>query len=147
MLLAATAAGLTCAVLAIVGLGPRVVPIVAMVLLAALVMGAVEDLHDDETPPWPQPPPAAPTAGNDRQLAAYVRMLESDETAAIPGPRTREVLRRLCDERLARRHRLVRTDPAARELLGDDLADLLDGPPRRIGRRRLDAHLRRIEAL
>jgi hypothetical protein len=74
-------------------------------------------------------------------------MLESNETATVPKSRTRDALCRLCEERLARKHRLARTDPAARELLGDDLADLLAGPPRRIGRRRLDAYLRRIEAL
>lgn len=144
---AAVVTALTSAVLAVVGLGPRVVPIAALVFVVVLVMGALQDTHSEEVPEWPKPPAWESVLGSERHLAAYVRMLESNETSAFPEPRTRDSLRRLCDVRLARKHRLVRTDPAARELLGDDLSALLDGPPRRIGRRRLDAYLQRIESL
>jgi hypothetical protein len=147
LILGAGAAALSCAVLGLVGLGPRVAPIAALVFVVVLVLGAVQDTHGGEVPPWPDPAPPDTPAGGERHLAAYVRMLESNETAASPEPRTRDALRRLCDVRLARKHRLSRADPAARELLGDDLVALLDGPPRRIGRARLDAALRRIESL
>lgn len=147
LILAAVVTALTCAVLALVGLDPRVVPIGAVVFVVVLVPGALQDAHGEEIPEWPKPSAWESVPGSDRHLAAYVRMLESNETSAFPEPRTRDSLRRLCDVRLARKHRLVRTDPAARELLGDDLSALLDGPPRRIGRRRLDAYLQRIESL
>lgn len=151
LVVGAAGAVLTCAVLAALGLGPRLLPVGALVLLGVLVVGAVRDAGagggEAGESGWPEPPPRVTGRGSDRHLAAYVRMLEGAETADVPDSRTRDELRRLCDARLARRHRLTHADPEARALLGDDLADLLVAPPRRIGRRRLDAHLRRIEAL
>jgi len=127
--------------------GPRAVPLALLVLVTVFVLGAAYDAMAEHGPVWPDLRPRVTTPGSDRSLAAYVRLLESNETSSTADPRLRDLLRRLTDERLARRHGLARTDPAARELLGRDLLTFLDGPPRKPSRRQLDDHLRRIEAL
>jgi hypothetical protein len=94
-----------------------------------------------------EPQQSVRPAGADLQLGAYVRLIESHLTSATADPALRDRLAVLCDERLARRHGLTRDDPAARDLLGDALLADLAAPPRRLGRREIEAHLTRIEQL
>lgn len=131
----------------IAGQGPRLVPIALLVAVAILALGAAYDAMVEHGATWPELRPRVTTPGSDRALAAYVRLLESDATSASADTRLRDLLCRIADERLDRRRGLTRSDPGARELLGTDLLDLLDGPPRKVSRRQLDDHLRRIEAL
>ena len=86
-------------------------------------------------------------AGGDVKLASYVRLIENNLTARVPDRNVRDRLARLCDERLERRHGLVRGDPRADELLGADLVQALSGPPRRFGATEIDHYLTRIEEL
>ena len=123
----------------------RLALVVALVAAISLV---VEDNVVDSGLPWTADPERPMlVAGADAHLASYVRMVESHLTAAAPDAALRDRLRALCDERLARRRGLSREDPAARELLGEDLLADLAAPPRRLTRARIDDHLRRIEEL
>lgn len=135
-------------VLGLIGDAPRVVPLAGIVLVIAAVGGAIYDALAWHGPTWPAPAPApSTTPGRDRHLAVYERILDSNATSDVPDERLRDSLRRLVDLRLEQRHGLTRDDPMAADLLGQDLLRLLAAPPRRVSRRELDAHLRRIEEL
>ncbi|MGZ4446313.1 MAG: hypothetical protein ACXVWZ_10240 [Nocardioides sp.] len=120
-------------------------------LLVALGVTAAWLLRDalvDAGPDWEVPRSTTPVPrGADHRLASYVRLVEGHLTASSPDGALRDRLATLCDQRLGRRHGLHHTDPEARALLGPDLADDLQGPPRRLTRRRVEDHLRRIEEL
>jgi hypothetical protein len=122
-----------------------------LLLVVVVVLGSVLVLLDtmvDSEPGWDvEPVRPMIVTGGDQGLSSYVRMIEGNLAAATPDASLRDRLRRLCDERLQRRHGLTRDDPRARELLGPDLIDDLAGPPRRFSRARIDDHLRRIEEL
>lgn len=134
-------------VLSLIGDAPRVVPLAGIVLVIAAVGGAIYDALTWHGPTWPAPAPAPSTPGRDRHLAVYERILDSNATSDVPDERLRDSLRRLVDLRLEQRRGLTRDDPTAADLLGPDLLRLLAAPPRRVSRRELDAHLRRIEEL
>ena len=59
----------------------------------------------------------------------------------------RDRLADLAAARLRQRHGVGLRDPAARDLLGSEVADLLTGPPRRLGRGEIETAVRRIEGL
>lgn len=136
------------AVLALLGYGPRALPVAVLGLVAVLALGAAYDAVVWHGPRWPQPGELSPVrSGSDRHVAAYQRLLDSNATAKVPDERLQDLLGRLVDLRLEQRHGLTREDPEAAGLLGRDLLALLNGRPRRVPSRELDAHLRRIEAL
>ncbi|MFC5178362.1 hypothetical protein [Nocardioides taihuensis] len=122
-----------------------------LLLVVVVVLGSVVVLIDtmvDSEPGWDVEPLRPMTVpGSDHGLSSYVRTIEGHLSAASPDAALRDRLRRLCDERLQRRHGLTRDDPRARDLLGDDLLDDLAGPPQRLSRARIDDHLTRIEEL
>lgn len=134
-------------VLSLIGDAPRLVPLTGILLVIAAVGGAIYDALAWHGPTWPVPSSAPSAPGRDRHLAVYERILESNATSDAPDERLRDSLRRLVDLRLEQRRGLTRDDPMAADLLGPDLLRLLSAPPRRVSRRELDAHLRRIEEL
>lgn len=135
-------------VLTVFDFAPDHLRLALLVTLAVAVAGLLTDSIADEGPVWRVEPmgTGAPTA-TDPHLASYVRILESHLTARTADIALRDRLAALCDERLARRHSLTRADPAAEPLLGTELIRDLAGPPRRLRRDEIEAHLRRIEEL
>lgn len=123
---------------------------VRLALLVALAVAVAGLLLDSlaEGPVWyVEPMGTGGVTATDPHLASYVRILESHLTARTADTALRDRLASLCDERLARRHALTRDDPAAEALLGSALLHDLAGPPRRLRREEIDAHLKRIEEL
>lgn len=144
-LLSLTALG---ALLRLLEIDPDVVRLSLAVTLVLAVAWLVADVLG--TPPaiWttvgrhPVRPPGA-----DPVLASYLRVLEHHEDAGHPTPALQDRLGEIARHRLAGRHGLTLTDPAARELLGPELTDALTGPVRRLRRSDLVAYLDRLEQL
>jgi len=134
-------------VLAATGHDLHPVEITLLVAVGALVVALVIDFGGRAQAAWPQQRPETPLVPVERRLAAYARMIESNQTARRPDALVRDLLRGLVDERLDRRHGLTRADPAAADLLGPELLAVLDGPPVLIRPARLSAYLDRIESL
>jgi hypothetical protein len=124
------------------------VQIALLVALGVMVLGLLLELDAEPRPRWPsREDRAAPVAVVERELASYARLVERDRRATVPDPWLRQIVGRVADERLRRRHGLQRSDPRAADLLGRDLLDFLDGPPRRTDPAQLAAYLDRIESL
>lgn len=135
------------AVLAVTGHDLHPVEVALLAAVGVLVIAVGLQLEAEPRSLWAVRDPEVVQPPVERRLAAYARMIESNQTARQPDPLVRDLLRRIADERLDRRHGLTRADPAAVPLLGLDLLSVLDGPPRRITPHRLSAYLDRIEAL
>jgi hypothetical protein len=135
-------------VFSLVGFAPDHLRLLLVMSLGFAVVVLLLDALNDDGPGWDDDPVRSMIVpGHDQRLAGYVRMLDSHLTARTPDAALRDRLRALCDERLARRRGLSRTDPAARELLGHDLLQDLADTPRRLSREQISRHLERIEKL
>jgi hypothetical protein len=85
--------------------------------------------------------------GADRRVGVYAGILESHRTSAEPDANLRDRLADLTDRRLLQRLGLTRSHPTAREILGEDLLAVVEGPPRRLTTNEVDRLIRRIEEL
>ena len=121
------------------------------VLLVSVAGGAVAAVllgTQSTSPTWERryDRPTVPS-GQDVRTSTYVRVLESNRSAATAEPALRERLRTLTAQTLAVRHGVRPDDPAARAHVGPRLAAVLDGPARRLSVAELDACLDEIEGL
>lgn len=135
------------AVLAVTGHDLHPVEVTLLAAVGVLVVAVGLQLESEQRSLWPEHHPEPVQVPVERRLATYTRMIESSQTARQVDPLVRDLLRRIVDERLDRRHGLTRADPAAAPLLGLELLSVLDGPPRRITPDRLSTYLDRIEQL
>lgn len=112
------------------------------------VLGLVFDALSDGGASWEvvveQP---SVRTGGDPRLARYVSLLEAHRAARSRDTALRDRLAALADQVLRQRHGVPRDDPAAAELLGPELAAVLDGEPRRLQPAEIDRYLTRIEEL
>jgi hypothetical protein len=123
----------------------RLVLVVAVVVAAA---GLVVDAAQVESIRWHVTPERGDQQGSaDPRTAAYLRILESHLTAREPGSALRDRLGDLADQVLHLRHGLSRNDPAATAILGPELHQVLNEPPRRLGVDEIHRCVRRIEEL
>jgi hypothetical protein len=127
---------------------PRPLHLALLVTVCLAVAWLVADVLGDLGPNWDvQGTTAWSYEGQDARIATYLRVLEGHVTSGTPDGNLRDRLAVLADRRLAQHHGLRRGDQAARELLGPDLLDVLEGPPRRLRVAEIDRHVRRIEEL
>jgi len=127
---------------------PDAVRLALLVATCVAVLGLVIDALSDGGVSWhvEVERPSVRERGDPR-LAAHLRLLEAHEAARSPDPALRDRLGTLADRVLAQRHGLNRADPRAMDLLGAELAGVLDGPPRRLTPSEIDHCLTRIEEL
>lgn len=85
--------------------------------------------------------------GQDAGLSSMIHALENHLTSQTPNDGLRLRLVAATEPRLRRRHGVGLSDPASRDLLGEDLHDFLTGRRRRLKRGQLRRHVERIEGL
>ena len=83
----------------------------------------------------------------DPRTASYLRILESHLSAREVDGALRHRLRELTDQTLRARHDLDLDDPRAAELLGAELARVLDRPALPLDPDQIERCVRRIEEL
>jgi hypothetical protein len=148
--LAATALVFGLAWLLLTGLdvGPRPGHLLLLVALGMVVLALVNLSVVSEGPDWSVDtvqPVVAP--GQDTRLAMYSRVIGGHLDSRDVDPVLRDRLAALAAVRLRQRHGLGMHDPAAADLLGREVADILTGPPRRLSRAQIEACVRTIEEL
>ena len=128
--------------------GPDALRLALLVATCVGVLGLVLDTLSDPGPSWTveveQP---SSRAVGDPRLGRYVGLLEAHLSARSDDAALRDRLGALTDQVLRQRHGIRLDDPRAIELLGPDVADVLTGPPRRLGLAEIDRCLTRIEDL
>lgn len=129
-------------------LHPDALRLALLVAACAALLSLVSDALGATAPPWPleadlQPLPAL----GDPRLARDVGVVESHLAARGTDRALRERLGVLSDQALRQRHGLGRHDPAAADLLGPYLTEVLDGPPRPLGLADIERCLTTIEEL
>jgi hypothetical protein len=135
-------------VLVLTDFQPRPVPLVLLCLVAAAMAWTVFEVLEDDSLTWDIPIESTTwERARDPRYATYVRLIESNLTARTPDRAVQDRLAQIADRTLRLRHGLGRADPAAHELLGPDLAEVLDGPARRLPLTELDRCLTKIEEL
>jgi len=148
--LAATAVVYGASWLLLTGLGtqPRLGPLLLLVALVMAVLALVNINLTSEGPSWevhPSQPLTEP--GQDARLGMYVRVISGHLDAKTVDPSLRDRLADLASAQLRQRHGVGLREPAAAELLGREVTDLLTGPPRRLSRGEVEAAVRSIERL
>ena len=136
------------ALLYALGVDPRPGPLLLLVALVMAVLALVNINLVSDGPSWDvhsSQPVTEP--GQDARLGMYTRALSGHLDAKTVDPVLRDRLADLAAARLRQRHGVGLRDPAARDLLGREVADLLTGPPRRLGRGEIETAVRRIEGL
>ena len=127
---------------------PRPGPLLLLVALVMAVLALVNINLTSDGPSWevhPSQPLTEP--GQDARLGMYVRVIGGHLDAKTVDPSLRDRLADLASAQLGQRHGLRLHDPAAADLLGREVADLLTGPPRRLARGEVEAAVRSIERL
>ena len=134
--------------LTVLDLDPDPLRLALLVGTYTALLGLVVDAVAGDEPIWTieSELPAA-RSGGDPRLGRYVGLLESHLSAKGEDRVLRERLGALTDQVLRQRHGFGHEDPRAEELLGPELAELVNGPPRRIAPAQLDRCLTRIEEL
>jgi hypothetical protein len=136
------------ALLHALGVDPRPGPLLLLVGLVMAVLALVNINLTADGPSWDvhsSQPVTEP--GQDARLAMYTRALSGHLDAKTVDPVLRDRLADLAAARLRQRHGVGLRDPAAEDLLGSEVADLLTGPPRRLARGEIETAVRRIEGL
>jgi hypothetical protein len=134
--------------LAIARTDPDPVRLALLVGTCTAVLGLVLDAMADNGPSWDVPVERPSLLeGGDPRLAQYVGLLEAHESARVEDRALRDRLGMVVSGVLAQKHGLSRDDPRAAELLGPELTQVLEGPPRRLTRAEVDRCLTRIEEL
>jgi hypothetical protein len=148
--LAATAVlfGAAWGLLTLLDTGPRPGRLLLLVALVTAVLALVNVALMGDGPDWTvvSAAPLAP-AGQDTRLGMYTRVLAGHLDARLPDAALRDRLADLADRRLHQHHGVGLHDPAATELLGDEVGGLLTGPVRRMSRDEIERCVRRIEEL
>ena len=127
---------------------PRPGPLLLLVALVMAVLALVNINVTGDGPSWevhPSQPVTEP--GQDARLGMYTRVISGHLDAKTIDPALRDRLADLASALLRQRHGLGLHEPAATELLGREVADLLTGPPRRLSRGEIEAAVRTIEGL
>jgi hypothetical protein len=134
--------------LTILDVQPRLVPLLLLVALVMAVLALVDLSVTTDAPTW-EVHSAQPVVepGQDARLAMYVRVIGGHLDARTPDASLRDRLADLAATRLRQRHGRGLRDPLATDLLGPAVADILTGPPRRLGRGEIEDAVRRIEGL
>lgn len=126
---------------------PLLVPLLLLVLAITAILGLVLDSIGEGRPDWSTLRiDELSKIGQDRGLAANVRMIEDHLNARVAGGTLRRRLARLTDDRLARMG-LTRTKNDAADHLGSTLRDVLDGPPRKLRLAEIEECVKTIEEL
>lgn len=135
-------------VLVIADLDPDAARLGLLVAICVAVLGLVLDALADGGPSWDVEVerPSLRESGDPR-LGRFVNLLEAHLSARRPDSALRERLAALADRVLVQRHGLVREDPRAADLLGPEVAAVLEGPARRLAPGEIDRYLTRIEEL
>ncbi|CAN5385383.1 hypothetical protein BH09ACT12_BH09ACT12_23750 [soil metagenome] len=125
--------------------------LVAVLLITALALAVVALLRESVNPFAPQWYPSAGsdprTRGRDDATFADLRLLESHQTARHPDHHLQRRLGVLADRSLRATHGVGLASDEGRAHLGTQVAELLDGPVRRLSPRDIDLCLRTIEEL
>ena len=125
-------------------------PVRLALLIATLVgvLGLILDALPEGGVSWEVTveQPSVRTTGDPR-LARYVNLLEAHEAARSRDTALRDRIGTLADQVLRQRYGVPRDDPRAAELLGPELAALLEAPARRLDPAEIDRYLTRIEEL
>ena len=127
---------------------PRPGPLLLLVALVMAVLALVNINVTGDGPSWevhPSQPVTEP--GQDARLGMYTRVISGHLDAKTIDPALRDRLADLASALLRQRHGLGLYEPAATDLLGREVADLLTGPPRRLSRGEIEAAVRTIEGL
>jgi hypothetical protein len=135
-------------VLLLADAGPDTVRLALLVATCVGVLGLVLDTMSEGGPSWTvevERPSAR--EGGDPRLARYVNLVEAHLAARTPDPALRDRLATLTEQVVRQRYAVHRGDPRAEELVGPDLAAVLDGPARRLSPAEIDRCLTRIEEL
>jgi len=128
--------------------GPRPGRLLLLVALGTAVLALVNLSVVSEAPDWSVDtvqPVVAP--GQDTRLAMYSRVIAGHLDSRDVDSTLRDRLAALAAVRLRQRRGLGLHDPEARALLGNAVADMLTGPPRRLSRDQIDTCVQRIEEL
>lgn len=140
--------------LAATGHEPRLVPLAAVVLLAAALLWLVHQALPGSPPRWQVlAERRAVPPGQDQGTARWVRLIEGHQSLATPDDRLQQRLAGVVDRVLRTRHGhglddLSQASPEHRtSVLGPEVVAVLDGPPRRLRPAELTRVVERIEAL
>ena len=127
---------------------PEPIRLALLVGTCVALFGLTFDALGAEEPSWDVEVdrPSVRETGDPR-LVRNVALLESHRSARLPDHALRDRLAVLTDEVLRQRYGLRRDDPAAEQLLGPELTDVLTGPARRLEPAEIDRCLTRIEEL
>lgn len=146
---ALVAAAVALAAFELFGFEPSPFRLLLLVMLCVAFAWLIGDALVDPGPGWEVPLQSTQVfpPGADRRLGVYVGVLESHRTSGEPDANLRDRLVELTDRRLAQRLGMTRSHPTAREILGEELLAVLEGPPRRLTISKIDHLVRRIEEL
>jgi hypothetical protein len=127
---------------------PRPGPLLLLVALVMAVLALVNINVTSDGPSWEvQPSQPVTEPGQDARLGMYTRVISGHLDAKTVDPALRDRLADLASALLRQRHGLGLREPAATDLLGREVADLLTGPPRRLSRGEVETAVRTIEGL
>jgi hypothetical protein len=127
---------------------PDPVRLALLVASGVALLGLLHDALDGGAASWDVEVdvPSLRERGDPR-LRQYLGLIDAHLAARSPDPALRDRLRRLATQVLAQRYAVGRDHPRATELVGPELAVLIDGPPRRLSPAEIDRCLTQIEEL
>jgi hypothetical protein len=132
--------------LVLLDVDPRPAPLLLLVALVTAVVALVNINLVSGGPSWEvQSSRPVNEPGQDARLGMYLRVIGDHLDARLPDPGLRDRLAELASSRLRMRHGIGLHDPAARDLLGPEVTDILTGPTRRLARGEIEDAVRRIE--
>lgn len=140
--------GLLEAVLVVDGRDPDPLRLALLVAVCAATLVLMSDALGDSGPSWTVDSEQTTIREvGDQRLTRYQALLEAHLSARTGDAALRDRLAVLADQVLRQQRGMARDDPAAVDLLGPELTDVLSGPARRLGRAEIDRCLTRIEEL
>lgn len=127
---------------------PDPLRLAVLVACGVAVLGLLNDALADAEPSWDVAidVPSLRERGDPR-LRHYVGLIDAHLAARNPDPALRDRLRLLTAQVLAQRYAVTLDDARGRELVGPELAAVIDGPPRRLAPAEIDRCLSQIEEL
>lgn len=138
----------TYAVLQVLDFEPHALPLLLLLVLAALVWRLVHEALDAPPADWGTPvPPSTRPVGQDAVLAANLRLLESHTASRAPDPALGRRLLSLGGARLEARLGVPADGATSDARLGPEWAALRRDPGRRLSVAEIDRVLTRIEEL
>jgi hypothetical protein len=129
-----------------VGVRPGRLLLLIAVVMAVLALANVSVVGDG--PDWSVDSIQSVTPpGQDTRLGMYTRVISGHLDARQLDPALRDRFADLADRLLRQRHGIGLHDPGATHLLGEEVAAILTGPPRRLSRAEIDRCVTTIEEL